>query len=114
MTDTRTSMPPLIPRETLFGNPEKAQPSLSPDGTRLAYLAPLNGVLNVYVGPADAAVGGEEFVPVTRDEVRGIRMYFWAEDNRYVIYLQDRGGDENWRLHAVDPSTGEDRDLTPF
>ncbi len=107
-------MPPLIPREALFGNPEKAQPRLSPDGTRLAYLAPLNGVLNVFVGPADAPVGGEEFVPVTRDEVRGIRVYFWAEDNRHVIYLQDRGGDENWRLHAVDPANGEDRDLTPF
>ena len=107
-------MPPLIPREVLFGNPEKAQPRLSPDGTRLAYLAPLNGVLNVFVGPADAPVGGDEFGPVTRDEVRGIRVYFWAEDNRHVIYLQDQGGDENWRLHAVDPSTGEDRDLTPF
>ena len=114
MTDTRTPTPRLIPREVLFGNPEKAQPRLSPDGTRLAYLAPLNGVLNVFVGPADAPVGGDEFGPVTRDEVRGIRVYFWAEDNRHVIYLQDRGGDENWRLHAVDPSTGEDRDLTPF
>ena len=114
MTDTTTSMPPLIPRETLFGNPEKAQPRLSPDGTRLAYLAPLNGVLNVFVGPADAPVGGDEFVPVTRDEVRGIRVYFWAEDNRHVLYLQDEGGDENWRLHAVDPASGEDRDLTPF
>ncbi len=78
MTDTRTSMPPVIPRETLFGNPEKAQPRLSPDGKRLAYLAPLNGVLNVFVGPADAPVGGDEFVPVTRDEVRGIRLYFWS------------------------------------
>lgn len=107
-------MPPLIPREVLFGNPEKAQPRLSPDGTRLAYLAPLNGILNVFVGPSDAPVGGDEFGPVTRDEVRGIRVYFWAEDNRHVIYLQDQGGDENWRLHAVDPSTGEDRDLTPF
>ena len=114
MTDTTTSMPPLIPREVLFGNPEKAQPRLSPDGTRLAYLAPSNGVLNVFVGPADAEVGGDEFAPVTRDEVRGIRVYFWAEDNRHVLYLQDEGGDENWRLHAVDPESGEDRDLTPF
>ena len=114
MTDTTTSMPPLIPREVLFGNPEKAQPRLSPDGKRLAYLAPSNGVLNVFVGPADAPVGGDEFAPVTRDEVRGIRVYFWAEDNRHVLYLQDQGGDENWRLHAVDPESGEDRDLTPF
>ena len=48
-----TKLPPLIPREVLFGNPEKAQPRLSPGGKRLAYLAPVDGVLNVWVGPVD-------------------------------------------------------------
>ena len=109
MKDT-TSTVPLIPREVLFGNPEKARPLLSPDGERLAYLAPRDGVLNVWVGP----VGGDDFEPVTEDTRRGIRVYFWAEDNRHIVYLQDEGGDENWRVHAVDASTKEDRDLTPF
>src|SRR5215210_2817099 len=108
MTDTSTV--PLIPRELLFGNPEKMGPRLSPDGERLAYLAPKAGVMNVWVGP----VGGENFEPVTDDRKRGIRVYFWAEDNRHIVYLQDEGGDENWRVHAVDASTKEDRDLTPF
>ncbi len=108
MTGTLSSVP-LIPREVLFGNPEKANPRLSPDGERLAHLAPKDGVLNVWVGP----VGGEA-EPVTEDSGRGIRVFFWAEDNKHIVYLQDAGGDENWRIHAVDPSTEEDRDLTPF
>jgi dipeptidyl aminopeptidase/acylaminoacyl peptidase len=114
MTDITTTTVPLIPRETLFGNPQRVAPRLSPDGRRLAYLAPKDGVLNVWVGPAGSPVGGEDFEPVTDDRKRGIRVYFWGEDDRHIVYLQDEGGDENWRVHAVDPSTKEDRDLTPF
>src|SRR5215207_5809535 len=104
----------LIPREVLFGNPEKVAPRLSPDGERLAYLAPKDGVRNVWVGPVGSPAGGDDFEPVTDDRKRGIRVYFWAEDNTHIVYLQDEGGDENWRVHAVDASTKEDRDLTPF
>jgi dipeptidyl aminopeptidase/acylaminoacyl peptidase len=114
MTDLETSLPTLIPREVLFGNPEKAQPRLSPDGKRLAYLAPVDGVLNVWVGPVDSPVGGEDYRPVTKDRKRGIRVYFWAENNEHIVYLQDVGGDEDWRIHATDPKTEETRDLTPF
>jgi dipeptidyl aminopeptidase/acylaminoacyl peptidase len=109
-----TKLHPLIPREVLFGNPEKAQPRLSPDGKRLAYLAPVDGVLNVWVGPVDSPVGGEGYRPVTKDRKRGIRIYFWAEDNEHLVYLQDVGGDEDWRIHATDPIMEETRDLTPF
>jgi len=101
---------PLIPRDVLFGNPERASPELSPDGTRLAYLAPLDGVLNVWVGAAD----GTGMRPVTRDTDRGVRFYTWAHDNRHLLYLQDQGGDENWRLHKVEPDTERDEDLTPY
>jgi dipeptidyl aminopeptidase/acylaminoacyl peptidase len=114
MTDARTAAPPIIPREVLFGNPEGSQPRLSPDGGRLAYLAPVDGVLNVWVGPAGSPIGGEDFRPVTDDRKRGIRLYLWAEDNEHLVYLQDEGGDENWRLYATDPGKGETRDLTPF
>ena len=113
MNDTSSTVP-LIPRQVLFGNPERVGPRLSPDGERLAYLAPKNGVMNVWVGPVGGEAGGDEFEPVTDDRKRGIRVYFWAEDNRHIVYLQDEGGDENWRVHAVDASTKEDRDLTPF
>src|SRR3954471_12950542 len=68
---------PLIPREVLFGNPERMGPRLSPDGERLAFLAPKDGVLNVWVGPVGAPL--EDFEPVTDDRKRGIRVCFWAE-----------------------------------
>lgn len=100
----------LIPREVFFGNPAQTSPALSPDGTRLAYLAPWHGVLNIWEG----ALNGGEYRAVTRDGDRGIRQYQWAQDGRHLLYLQDSGGNENWRLHAVDLATGTDRDLTPF
>ncbi len=102
---------PLIPRKVIFGNPEKAMASLSPDGASLSFLAPLDGVLNVWVSPANDP---EAAKPVTADKVRGIRMHQWAYTNRHVLYLQDRGGDENWRLYCVDLTTGRELDLTPY
>ena len=114
MTEAATSAVPLIPRTVLFGNPERTQPRISPDGQRLAYIAPLDGVLNVWVGPVGYDAGDGAFEPVTRDTDRGIRLYFWAEDGRHLVYLQDKGGNEDWQLYAVDPFTKVTRDLTPF
>jgi dipeptidyl aminopeptidase/acylaminoacyl peptidase len=104
---------PLIPRSVLFGNPERISPHLSPDGGRVSFVAPVNGVLNVWVGTHGD--GGVEARPVTDDRERGIRIHFWAHDGRHLLYLQDKGGDENWRLYAVDLEVGGPaRDLTPF
>jgi hypothetical protein len=102
---------PLIPREVLFGNPDKASPRLSHDGKQLAFLAPLAGVLNVWVAPSDEP---EKARAVTHDADRGIHAYFWAYTDQHILYLQDKGGDENWRVYAVDLATDETRDLTPF
>jgi dipeptidyl aminopeptidase/acylaminoacyl peptidase len=104
-------MPDLIPREVLFGNPEKTSPAGSPDGRRLAFLAPVDNVLNVWVGPLDDPGAAR---PVTQDTDRGVRFYAWAHDNRHLVYLQDTGGDENWHVHVVDPDEGATRDVTPF
>jgi dipeptidyl aminopeptidase/acylaminoacyl peptidase len=102
---------PLIPREILVGNPEKAALRLSPDGTRLSYLAPSEeNVLHVWVRTIDK----EDDVMVTNDTVRGIRRYFWAEDGNHILYLQDIGGDENWHVYSADLATKVVRDLTPF
>jgi dipeptidyl aminopeptidase/acylaminoacyl peptidase len=100
----------LIPRKILFGNPDRGSPEIAPDGRRLAHLAPVDDVLNVWVGDLD----GDDARPVTVDTDRGIRTYRWAEDGRHLVYLQDSGGDENWRIHIVDPETGADLDATPF
>jgi dipeptidyl aminopeptidase/acylaminoacyl peptidase len=108
-------MTELIPLEVLFGNPERVSPDISPDGTQLAWIAPHNGVLNVWVAPAGGdGVDWATARVVTDDTDRGIRDFTWAHDGRHLLYVQDTGGDENWRLHDVDLVTGERRDLTPF
>lgn len=101
----------ILPRELLFGNPEKTAVRLSPDGEHISYLAPRDGVLNVWVAPAEAP---QQAQPVTNDQGRGVRNYFWAYTNKHIIYRQDEGGDENWQVHVVDVETHEDVNLTPF
>ncbi|WP_166351520.1 S9 family peptidase [Phytoactinopolyspora limicola] len=101
---------PLIPREVLFGNPERVTPSLSPDGTRIGFVAPDDGVLNVWVGPADDPAAAR---PVTFDRGRGIRGYDFCHDDKTLVYLQDTDGDEDWRLYALDLDSGEAQLLTP-
>jgi dipeptidyl aminopeptidase/acylaminoacyl peptidase len=103
--------PPLIPLRHLFDNPERALARLSPDGRRLSWLAPREGVLNVWVRD----IGGGEAVPVTDDRDRGVRSYMWSRDSRRILYSQDVGGDENSHVLAVDAAGGgRVRDLTPF
>jgi dipeptidyl aminopeptidase/acylaminoacyl peptidase len=105
----------LIPRTVLFGNPERVAPHISPDGTRLAWIAPHEGVLNVWVAPiGPSGVDWDSAAVVTADTDRGIRVCAFARDDRHLLYLQDTGGDENWRLYDVDLQTMERRDLTPF
>src|SRR6266705_739946 len=82
----RADLPPLIPRDILFGNPERISPELSPDGKRLAWRAPdTNNVLQVWVKTVDKDNGKI----VTADKKRGIRQYLWANNNRTLLYLQD-------------------------
>ncbi len=109
-------MADLIPLTVLFGNPERVSPRLSPDGSQLAWIAPDEGVLNVWLAPVRPAEGvdWDAASVVTDDTDRGIRQFAWAHDGRHLLYLQDSGGDENWRLHDVDLPTMQRRDLTPF
>jgi dipeptidyl aminopeptidase/acylaminoacyl peptidase len=117
LADDKTPVPKdlksttLIPRSVLFGNPDRALPQISPDGTKLAFLAEVDGVMNVWVGPIDKPDAAR---PVTQDKKRGIRQYNWAFDNETILYLQDKGGDENWHVYATDVKTAKTRDLTPI
>ena len=108
---TAGEVPPLIPRKLLFGNPDRASAQISPDGAQLSWLAPWDGVLNVWVAPADNPGAAR---PVTRDTGRGIRFYGWAYSGAQIIYLQDAGGDENWHLYAVHLASDSILDLTPL
>src|ERR1700722_3849491 len=101
---------PLIPREVLFGNPERADPQISPDGTQLGYLRPVDSVLNVWI----RTLGKNDDRVVTEDKHRGIRNFLWQYDNQHILYTQDLGGDENWRLYQTDIATKQTKDLTPF
>jgi dipeptidyl aminopeptidase/acylaminoacyl peptidase len=107
----RAELPPLIPRQVLFDNPIKTAPDLSPDGKRLAYLAPSDkGVSNVWV----RTLGKPEAQMVTSDAHRGIYGFEWAADGRHILYRQDQNGDENWHCFSIDLDTKLVRDLTPF
>jgi len=100
----------LIPREVLFGNPDRAGVRISPDGRRLSYLASNEGVLNVFVAPIDDPSRSR---PVTSDRGRGVREYFWSTGSEHIVYLIDEGGDENWRLVSVEVDSGRTVDLSP-
>ncbi|MBG1267370.1 S9 family peptidase [Nostoc sp. WHI] len=105
------SLPPLIPREILFGNPEKTSPQLSPDGKHLAYIAPdEKNVLQIWL----RTVGQEDGQILTADKKRGIRIFFWTYNADQLIYMQDSDGDENFHLHLVNIHSKIVRDLTPF
>jgi dipeptidyl aminopeptidase/acylaminoacyl peptidase len=103
--------PPLIARTKLFGNPSRAQAEISPDGKWLSWLAPRDGVMNIWVAPT--ATPGQAR-PLTAEKGRPIRTYSWAPDSSMLLFVNDKGGDENFLLYAVDVATGAQRTLTPF
>ncbi|MFF8764211.1 S9 family peptidase [Nocardiopsis dassonvillei] len=115
----------LITVEEFFGPPVRSRALLSPDGTRVAYLAPWRGRLNVFVRDLDSDWTAPDQVHeadapgvrrVTSDTRRNIDAFFWTADGRYLLFQQDTDGDENWHLHRVDPNRPEEPavDLTPF
>jgi dipeptidyl aminopeptidase/acylaminoacyl peptidase len=107
----QNSSPPLIERAKLFGNPSRSGASLAPDGKRLAWLAPRDGVMNIWVAPIEQL---EAARPLTASKDRPIRLVFWSPDSSMVMYIQDKAGDENFLLYGVDVRSGTERTLTPF
>jgi len=100
----------LISREVLFGNPDHIATRISNDGQNISFLAPKEGVLNVWIAPASSP---HQAKVITDEKQRGIRGYFWAKDNEHIIYAQDKKGDENWRLYSVHITSLKQVDLTP-
>ena len=110
-------LPPQLDRQIFFGDPDISFARLSPDGRYMSFIRPHNGIQNIWVKEAGEAF--DQARPLTADE-RPIVSYFWAEDSSHVLYVQDRDGDENFHVWAVDPGeTPEDgavpaaRNLTP-
>ena len=102
---------PLIPRTSLFGNPVKSSGKISPDGKSFAFIAPRDGVMNLWVAPIGDVAAAK---PLTAETKRPIRQYFWSPDSRQLLFINDAGGDENYLLYGVDISTAAARSLTPF
>lgn len=100
---------PLVPMEDFFKNPDKTGYQLSPNGEYLAFLKPWENRLNVHI----QKIGEDEVVRITESTERDIYGYFWANNNR-IAYVQDKGGDENFRLYAVNIDGSNLKDLTPF
>lgn len=107
------ALPELHTIEDLFDSPRRTSASISPDGTRIAFLAPWRNRLNIWVQDLEA---GSEPRAVTADETRSVQSFEWADDPRRLLYLQDDGGDQRWHLYRVDLGTpgSEAVDLTPF
>ena len=103
--------PPIIERSVLFGNPSRFQGRLSPDGMQMSFRAPLDGVMNLWVGDRGDF---SSVKAITKDKDRGIPSHFWALDSKHILYIQDQGGDENWHLYSIDLGSGDTVDLTPF
>lgn len=102
---------PLIERQSLFGNPSRSQGRLSPDGKWLSFIAPKDGVMNIWVAPISTPSQARS---LTDEKKRPIRAYFWAPDSQSILFVNDKGGDENFLLYGVNVTTGEQKTLTPF
>ncbi|WP_414900792.1 S9 family peptidase [Sphingomonas flavalba] len=110
-TTPPTPAAPLIARAKLFGNPSRAMGRISPDGAWLSWLAPRDGVMNVWIAPVGDSTAAR---PMTAETERPIGEYFWSPDSSRILFVQDKGGDENFLLYGVDVATGAETCLTPF
>ena len=103
-------LPPLIPRSVIFASSERGNPTLSPDGKRVAYTAQYEGVENIWV----KTMGKNDDRVVTKDTKDGIPYCLWQADGEHVLYFQEQSGDENAHLFQTDVTTGLTKDLTPL
>lgn len=101
LADPVVGLPPLLDRELFFGDPEISAAQISPDGRFVAFLKPLDGTRNLWVKKVDE--GFDRARPMTADRTRPVPGFFWSRDSRYLLFVQDRAGDENFNVYAVDP-----------
>ena len=95
-------LPPLIDRQLLFGDPDIINPQLSPDGRFVAFLRPNQGTRNIWVKRIDQPF--DQAKPITAETTRPIAGYFWSRDGKFVLFVRDQGGDENFNVYAVNPA----------
>lgn len=94
--------PPLIDRELFFGDPEISGAQISPDGAYIAFIKPFKGTRNVWVKRTTDPFASAK--PITADTTRPIPTYFWSRDGKFVLFVQDKAGNENYNVYAVNPA----------
>ena len=102
----QADQPPLIDRNLFYGEVTIAGAQISPDGRYLSFLKPFKGTRNIWVKGADEPFSAAR--PVSAEATRPIRSYFWSHDSKYILYVQDSGGDENFNVYAIDPTLPAD------
>src|SRR5713226_754057 len=95
-------LPPVIDRESFFGDPEISGAQISPDGKFIAFVKPFKGTRNIWVKTTAEAFDSAK--PITADTTRPIPAYFWSRDGKYILFVQDKAGDENYLVYAVNPA----------
>lgn len=103
------SAPPIIPLRDFFKNPQTTGYELSPSGNLIGFLKPVDSRLNIFV----QAKSGGDAKQITQVKDRDIRSFFWKGD-KYLLFLKDNGGDENFHLYVTQIDGTGQRDLTPF
>ncbi|MBU2445004.1 MAG: alpha/beta fold hydrolase [Bacteroidetes bacterium] len=117
VSNSFAQFPPIIDRELFFGDPEISGAQISPDGKYITFIKPFNNIRNIWVKEINQKF--DEAKPITADSLRPVTGYFWSRDGKYILFVQDKGGDENYRVYAVDPKASGDpvpsaHDLTPL
>ncbi|MCH4822569.1 S9 family peptidase [Gramella lutea] len=96
--------------EDYFKTPEAFSFQLSPDGKYLAYMKRrTTGERDLYL--REISTQKESLLKKQEEDL--IRGFYWKNNNR-ILYLQDKGGDENYHVFGVDVNGENDSDLTPF
>lgn len=110
VAESTSGQPPLIDRELFFGDPEIVGAQISPDGQFIGFIKPYKGTRNIWVKRTEESFATAK--PITADTLRPIRSYFWSRDSKYILFVQDKGGDENFNVYAVrpgdNPEVGQD------
>src|SRR5262252_18137 len=98
----KSGLPPIIDRELFFGDPEISGAQISPDGKFIAFIKPFKGTRNIWVKRTEDPF--DKAKPITADTTRPIPAYFWSRDGKYILFVQDKAGDENFNVYAVNPA----------
>jgi dipeptidyl aminopeptidase/acylaminoacyl peptidase len=107
--DYQGNLPPLIDRQTFFGDPQRTGAQISPDGKHVAFIKPYKGVMNIWVKGVDEPFDAAE--PVTADTAHPVNRYYWTQDSERILYVQNKGGNENHHIYAVNPDSEKETDL---